>query len=116
MHDCAPAPPTIEGHWKVPELLQQIVSSLGLLLMLAMGCTDPCEDLGTTVCNCRQSRSEINLCVSQMQARMDLSQADEEAQGICIDRLETCDCDALARGDWAACGLAEAPCVTGEDC
>ena len=88
-----------------------------LLVFVALtACGDPCEDLGTRVCNCRDSRSEINLCASQMQARMDLATADETSQGICMERLETCDCDALARGDWAACGLAEPPCAEGEDC
>lgn len=84
--------------------------------MVITGCGDPCEDLGTRVCSCRDSRSEVNLCVSQMQARMDLGAASEGAQGLCLERLETCDCDALARGDWAACGLAEAPCSESEGC
>ena len=114
--DCAPAHPNIEGPRKALCLLHRFAACFLLIFVALTGCSDPCEDLGTRVCNCRESRSEINLCVSQMQARMDLGTADETSQGLCVERLETCDCDALARGDWAACGLAEAPCGEGEDC
>ncbi|HBU49160.1 MAG: hypothetical protein VX405_12635 [Myxococcota bacterium] len=97
-------------------MAHRILLTFLLVFVALTACGDPCEDLGTRVCNCRDSRSEINLCASQMQARMDLATADETSQGICMERLETCDCDALARGDWAACGLAEPPCAEGEDC
>ncbi|MAO84364.1 MAG: hypothetical protein CMH50_10865 [Myxococcales bacterium] len=97
-------------------MAHRILLTFLLVFVALTACGDPCEDLGTRVCNCRDSRSEINLCASQMQARMDLATADETSQGICMERLETCDCDALARGDWAACGLAEPPCAEGGDC
>ena len=96
-------------------MLHRIAGCVVLVFVTLTGCADPCEELGTRVCNCRESRSEVNLCVSQMQARMDLEVADTASQSVCVERLETCDCDALARGDWAACGLAEFPCE-GEGC
>lgn len=70
-------------------------------------CAEPCVALAQQYCGCLPNRPERDACVRQAQvARPEISP--EEAE-VCSALLDTCTCEAVERGDLAACGLAKRP-------
>lgn len=90
-----------------PKLLQRLALVWALIAPLA-ACGDPCRDLSDTVCNCMPSRQEQQACRKRVHAlaaqNSDLSR---DAKATCSELLQTCSCEALAQGDFSACGLAQ---------
>ena len=81
-----------------------MLAALALSAALA-GCNGPCQTLADRICACEPNRTEEQSCQLTVQMRSNLPVSQAEAQ-VCSDLLDTCDCDALAREDYAACGLA----------
>jgi hypothetical protein len=72
-------------------------------------CGSPCRTLAEVVCACNDSRSVEQSCLAEVTLAAEASPASDASEDYCSERLESCTCDALGRGDYASCGLAEAP-------
>jgi len=82
---------------------------LALLLgPVAPACGDPCRDLSDTICNCMPSRTEQQACRKRVHglAAQNATHEQKDRQ-ICDDLLQSCTCEALAQGNFAACGLSQ---------
>lgn len=80
---------------------------LGLTLLAGIfgaGCTGPCRSLAEQICSCEPNDVEQQACVVRIDAVSDRTVSEAEANR-CDQLLETCTCEALARDDFAACGL-----------
>ncbi|MCA9553614.1 MAG: hypothetical protein KC933_26480 [Myxococcales bacterium] len=62
--------------------------------------------LADRICACEPNRTEEQSCMLTVQNRSNVTVSTAEA-AVCSDLLETCDCEALAREDYAACGLSK---------
>lgn len=83
------------------------ILALLLPLWLSAACAEPCVQLTETVCECKSNQPERNLCNEQVRlARAAKDEVTEEESAACEALLEGCSCEALARGDLHACGLA----------
>lgn len=70
----------------------------------ATACSGPCETLAEKICSCEINGTQEQSCLLRMQRVGDRVVSTEEAER-CSNLLDTCDCDALDREDYAACGL-----------
>ena len=77
------------------------------LALAGAACTDPCVALAQEYCGCLPNRLERDACLRQAQSSQPELTGDEE--DVCSSLLDTCTCEAVERGDLAACGLAKAP-------
>ena len=79
---------------------------LGLLMTTAIvGCGNPCDDLANRICNCNPNDTSVTACKNRVSA--DTYPGPTSAQkDKCSQLLDTCNCTALACGNYAACGLA----------
>lgn len=85
-----------------------IASALFILAVTNItACSDSCVDLSQEICACEPSQTAQTACLNRLDTRTSLRDATEEELERCTQLLDTCTCDALARGDYAACGLAE---------
>lgn len=89
--------------------LRAVVAVCGALLAAASlaltACTSPCDELATTICDCEKTRDLRDQCRQTFVAGNPVS-VSSGRQDLCDSYLETCTCEALAAGDYAACGLA----------
>jgi len=76
---------------------------------LMTACGAPCRTLAEVVCACNDSRSVEQSCLAEVTLAAETHPASDAAEDFCTERLGSCTCDALARGHFEACGLAEAP-------
>jgi hypothetical protein len=76
---------------------------------LGVACDDPCTELANTICDCEDTESRQQTCRNEVEAKAEAKPPDDAAQDRCQSILDadTCNCDALAEGQLAACGLAE---------
>ena len=70
------------------------------------GCDEPCRVLADQVCECEPSEARQNACKSNVSDRAADTKVSEAEQERCSELLDTCTCERLEEGDWAACGLA----------
>lgn len=72
----------------------------------AAGCTSPCVSLADTICDCKPNQPERNLCAQQVsESRAGKGDVTDAETLACEGLLESCTCEALERGNLAACGL-----------
>ena len=91
-------------------ILFTIIFSI-LALVLCVGCGSACKDLAHKVCNCQPTRAKkdhCNLSIDSVAQNFDLSDEEEDR---CQNILDSgrCTCEALAAGDYSACGLSADP-------
>lgn len=85
---------------------RSIIAAL-LVALLGTSCSDPCVSLASAVCDCKPNEPERNLCDEQVSIARATKDEITEAEALaCEGLLESCTCEALERGDLAACGLA----------
>ncbi|MFO0725781.1 MAG: hypothetical protein U1E65_18500 [Myxococcota bacterium] len=88
---------------------QRILLSLLLTfgaLSIATGCSDACTALSEQVCLCLPNSPEQTACVNEVKlSKASKTEVTAAELSACENYLTTCTCDALARGDRAACGL-----------
>ncbi len=87
-----------------------ILSSV-LALALSVGCGSACKDLAHKICNCQPTRAKKDHCnqsIDSVARNFDLSDREEDR---CQNILDSgrCTCEALAAGDYSACGLSADP-------
>jgi hypothetical protein len=73
-------------------------------LVLTSACGDPCVDLSKKVCSCERTAAEQQACSQRVDN--DTVEATNKQKDVCTEHLDTCSCEALARGELTACGLA----------
>ncbi len=79
-----------------------------LLAQLALvGCSSPCDELATKICSCEIDASHTQACNDRVAS--DTATATKAQQDRCAQLVDTCNCNALACGNLAACGLAKDP-------
>ncbi|MEL6339298.1 MAG: hypothetical protein AAFZ38_07825 [Myxococcota bacterium] len=86
------------------------IGSFALTLTMAtwmVGCDDSCLELSKEVCRCESTQSSQSACLQRLDTRTSGRDANPEEIERCNDLLDTCSCDALAVGDYEACGLSE---------
>ncbi len=82
---------------------------------LATGCSDPCQELGIRLCDCRASGTTKASCTDGVRTEIQRLHPDSSAHDACNRYLDSCDsprgiefCDWLGgRCGKAACGLSE---------
>mgnify|MGYP006977228726 CR=1 FL=1 len=87
-------------------MMKQVLMFGMFVSMVAAACSDPCQELGEKICNCRPTELDRQNClqrVSDESGQYDLS-SDEE--NMCSALKKTCTCERLENQDLAACGLA----------
>lgn len=88
--------------------LSSLALSLALLFGgLQAGCTPPCEALAEQICACELNLREEDACREAIRAASAGRTPTEAEDQICEARLDGCTCEALERGELAACGLAK---------
>ncbi len=70
----------------------------------ATGCDGPCNSLAERICSCEINGSQEQSCLLRIQRAGERETSTAEAER-CSNLLDTCDCQALDREDYAACGL-----------
>ena len=80
------------------------VSTLAWALS-SMGCDGPCRSLAQRICECETNARERAACVQEIDSNGNVRQPTAEEDERCSELLETCECEALEREDFAACGL-----------
>ena len=82
------------------------ILSLGLSAFL-FACDGPCESLADRICSCEPNNTEERGCLEQVKSTMALPGSAPTTAELerCEVLLDTCDCEALEREDYQACGL-----------
>ncbi len=81
---------------------------LGLVLATATAaCGNPCDDLVNTICGCNSNDTAIQACKNRVSADTMYTSPTAAQKDTCSKLNDTCTCNALACGDFAACGLAK---------
>ncbi len=83
--------------------------------LLATACSNPCQELGNRLCDCRPAGETKASCTDTVRAQISQLHPGSHANSICSDRLDTCHgpsnvefCEWLeGRCGKAACGLSE---------
>lgn len=92
-------------------VLSSLRSSLLLASLSASGallaCDPPCEALATRICECEAYIQEQTACEQTIEVNQSLRTPTDEENERCSELLDTCDCDALEREDYVACGLTQ---------
>jgi hypothetical protein len=86
-----------------PLLVALLVGALGA------GCEGPCRALAQRICECEPNARTRASCVQEVESNGSVRQPTAEEQERCNELLDTCDCDALEREDFVACGLTKPP-------
>ena len=88
------------------------IIGIAALLMLATlvsgACSSPCDDLASTICGCERTLDRQDACRKTFVTGNPVS-ISSQRQDVCDKYLDTCTCDALDAGNFAACGLANKP-------
>jgi hypothetical protein len=95
------------GIWRIAAAAGAALTLLAAVLVLP-ACTSPCDELASTICGCEKTRDRQDACRQTFVSGNPVS-VSSERQDLCDQYLETCTCEALASGDYAACGLANEP-------
>ena len=74
-----------------------------ILASWASACDGPCRNLAEQICACEPNQTRERACLLNVDRATRDPVGDEDAR--CEELLKTCTCDALDRGDYAACGL-----------
>ncbi|MEM6732675.1 MAG: hypothetical protein AAF658_14040 [Myxococcota bacterium] len=72
---------------------------------LSQGCDDSCRDLSEQICQCESTQTSQSACLQRLDQREGAVVVGTEDLERCNALIDTCTCDALANGDYAACGL-----------
>ncbi|MBI5527713.1 MAG: hypothetical protein HY897_15390 [Deltaproteobacteria bacterium] len=80
-------------------------AAFAIAVLVLPACTSPCDELASTICGCEKTRDRQDACRQTFVTGNPVS-VSSERQDVCDRYLETCTCEALASGDYAACGLA----------
>jgi hypothetical protein len=78
-----------------------------LLAATSSACNGPCRELAELVCSCEPNANEEQACIVNIDAES-RSIVTEQDTSVCTTLLDSCTCEALDRGDYAACGLTRA--------
>ncbi len=72
------------------------------------GCGSACEDLADKICKCQPTRIKEDTCRISIDAAKKNLDVTSEQEDVCQEILDSgdCTCEALAAGDYEACGLA----------
>jgi hypothetical protein len=68
-------------------------------------CSDPCVELARKVCRCERSETEQQACIQRIDSVEE--RTSEKDRDCCALLLDRCNCNKLADGDLAACGIAQ---------
>ena len=89
--------------------LRGAVAALLVLAALAAGaCTEPCDELAGRICNCENTADRRSACKQTFISGNPVSISGKR-QDACDKYLDTCSCEALDAGNFAACGLSHEP-------
>jgi hypothetical protein len=93
--------------WKVRSMPKMGWAAL-LVAFGAMGagCGNACQDLANTICGCERNAADKQACLDRVSSDDLASKATNAQQNRCKQLAKTCNCNRLACGDLAACGLA----------
>ena len=78
-----------------------------LAILLNTGCGSPCGDLSKKICGCKTTTPEQQACTQNVDSQSGAVHITSAQQDTCSQLLDTCTCDKLQSGDFAACGLAK---------
>ena len=84
-----------------------LLSLSPLLALLIASCSGPCESLAERICSCEPNSIEESGCLEQVRSEMDRVTPTAGQEELCDSLLDGCDCEALEREDFAACGLSK---------
>lgn len=71
------------------------------------GCEDACSSLSEQICRCESTQTGQQACLQRLNQRTGaINDPSPEQLEVCEALMDTCDCQTLANGDYAACGLA----------
>lgn len=76
-------------------------------LAVGAACSEPCSDLAKKTCECKSNEGEKQACIQEVESRAKSDDPSGAAEACCDALVDRCTCDALARGELAACGLVE---------
>jgi hypothetical protein len=80
-----------------------------VLVGLAGGCSNACDDLSSRICQCEQNSTAVATCNSRVNADNFGTNPSKEQLSACSAALDTCTCAALACGEFYKCGMAVDP-------
>jgi hypothetical protein len=72
---------------------------------IVAACANDCKDLANKICDCQPTFSQQQRCQDAVDAANENADLSDKQQDCCKALLDTCECDRLAAGDFAACGL-----------
>lgn len=81
--------------------------SFAVTAMVLSGCDDSCVDLSQQICRCESTQTGQAACLQRLDGRVASRTPTANELEQCNELLDTCNCDALANGDYQACGLSE---------
>jgi hypothetical protein len=101
--------------------MRPIVLALATTALLASGCGNPCQDLGSRLCDCTPAGTTKASCVDSVKAEIQRNSPGKDAEAECTERLRTCYArknpetgEDISFCDWldgrcgkAACGLSD---------
>jgi hypothetical protein len=76
-----------------------------IALFVTAACTAPCDQLADNICHCEPDPTTRASCEQQISAEDANVHPTNADQNLCSQKLKTCNCLALSRGDRDACGL-----------
>jgi hypothetical protein len=82
-----------------------VLAILGIFVAIVVACSTPCDDLANQICNCQPTADKRANCRRIFLAGNPVN-ISSERQNVCDQALQTCNCDELDAGNFAACGLA----------
>ena len=89
-----------------------VVTALAGLLVLAAfisgACSSPCDELASTICGCERTTDQQAACRQTFITGNPVG-ISSKRQDVCDKYLDSCTCDAIDAGNFAACGLANEP-------
>jgi hypothetical protein len=89
---------------------------VGLFALGAIGCTDDCQALSEDICFCQATQAAQQACIQRITTQSSTIKPTATQRKHCAEILDagTCKCTALAKGDYAACGLTSPGGLPGE--
>ena len=78
-----------------------------LVALSLASCNGPCESLAEKICSCEPNSTEEAGCIEQVRSEMNRITPSASQEEMCDSLLDGCDCEALEREDFAACGLSK---------
>ncbi len=101
--------------------MRPLLLVLAASALIASGCSNACQDLGSRLCNCTPAGTTKSSCVDSVKADIQRLNPGKDAQAVCAAKLDTCFahqdpvtqqpmdfCDWInGRCGKAACGLSE---------